>query len=428
MMKIALVGGRVIDPANQSDEILNLAIADGKIVAKQAHLGDFSPDVTIDASEKIICPGIVDLHAAVLSSGVDSPFAFWQQLRNALFAGITHVGTQAFYNNRSLEPAEIEYYRQAPPDLVITARPCLIGPLTQNLDGTRLSALRLLNNAGCFVFSNGNKPISNTLVKRRCYDYASMLGLKILISPEDSFLTQDGLMHEGEVSLRLGIPGIPSLAETAALSQELMLVEATNICAHFLHLSSERSVALLKMAQESLPVTADVAIANLFLTHVDVELDNGRCHVRPPLRKDSDLNALRVGVKNGVITAIASNHIPVPLRQKELPFQDSQPGMATWPVLLPLVLRLAQESDIPLMTALSCITHGPANILDLDAGHLSLDKTANLIIIDPNEEWCLEQNELSLFGHNNPFQNWTLKGRVKQVIAQGKIIHPLSKF
>ncbi len=423
MTKIAILGGRIVDPANQIDQIGDLTVAAGKVLGIQKKLEDFTPDVTIDATNLIVCPGLVDLNADLLMTQMSSSERFWQQRQQALQAGITHIATSAFIDDRSLQIPEIEYYAKSQPHLGSMADISLIGPLTENLEGTRLSELQLLANAGCIGFSNGERSIVNTLVKRRCYDYAAMLGAKIYINPEDTFLGAQGMMHEGEVSLRLGISGIPALAETLALAQELLLIEETEVPAHFRHLTSAKSVALLARAmQEGLKVTSDVAIPHLYLTDMDVELDSGLTNVRPPLRSSEDLRVLRDGIKDGMIQVITSDHVYRSAVKKDLPFQDAQPGIASWPVLLPLVLRLVEEADLSLSAALACITHHPAKILGIDAGHLSVGAKANIVIFDPKEEWTLQQEELNIFGHNNPFKNWLLKGKVKQVINHGRLV------
>lgn len=419
MTKIAILGGRVIDPANQVDEIKSIAVVDGKI---SYSLNDFTPDVTIDATQKIISPGFVDLNAEILSE-INSSAKFWSALKLAPTVGITHVASNAFFSTRSFEIAEIENYARKNLEIFPHATVALIGALTQNLAGTQLSELQLLKNAGCVAFTNGKQNITNTLVKKRCYDYAAMLNAKVLIHPEDNYLSARGVMHEGEVSLRLGIPAIPSLAESIALAQEILLIEETTVPAHIRHLSAAKSISLLAMAQQNdLKITADVAIHNLFLTDIDVQLENGLAHTNPPLRGREDLQALRAAIKNGVIAAIASDHIKLSKDAKELPFQDSKPGIASWPVLLPLILRLAEEEKIPLIRILACITSEPANILGLDAGHLSVGAAANLVVFDPNEEWTLQDTELDGFGYNNPFKNWLLKGRVKSVIINGELL------
>lgn len=412
MTKIAVVGGRIIDPANQIDERTQLAIADGKIIARSTHLTDFSPDITLDASNCIVCPGLVDVKANLCLSNHDVN-KFDQQLQDAAKAGFTDISAYAFDDNRCLEIPEIKYYSQ---ERVHSARVHFLGSLTHKLEGARLTELKLLKVAGCVGFTNGNRAIINTLVKQRCYDYAAMLGVKIFIEAEDPFLNQFGLMHEGEVSVRLGIPGIPRLAETIALTQELQLIEATKIAAHIYHLSTAQSIDILSKAKQGgINVSADVAIDQLFLTEQDINLDNGFAHVRPPLRTDQDKIALREGLKKGVITAISSNHTNIYSLSKNVPFQDSQPGISSWSVFLPLILRLTSETNLSLPTVLSFVTNKAADILGIDAGHLSIGSKANVLVFNPEEHWSLHEE-------NSPFKNWALKGKVKSVLVNGLVI------
>ena len=399
------------------DELSNVYLENDKIVAVTRELADFVPDTTIDATDLIVCPGLVDLNANILAS-VNPERSFEHLLELALAAGFTHIATNAFASDRCLTPTEITYFQSL--SAKERAKVSFIGPLTQNLEGTRLNELQLFSRAGCIGFGNGDRLIANTLIKKRCYEYAAMLGLKIYITPEDSFLSQGGCMHEGEVSLRLGLPGIPTIAETLALTQELMLLQETATKAHINRLSAGQSVSLLQSAQENgLKVSADVAIPNLFLTAIDVHLENGLCHVRPPFRMERDRDQLREGIKTGIITAISSDHVALATLVKELPFQDSQPGIASWPVFLPLILRLAEEAQIPLKTVISCVTHGPATILGIDAGHLTPGSRANILIFDPKKEAVLHSAAIKNYGMNNPFLNWSLSGGVIHTIVEG---------
>ncbi len=420
MTKMVLTNGRVIDPANQLDEITNLYIADGKIVACASRFADFEPEIVVNAKDKIICPGIVDLQANILQS-VQGLQAFSDYLQRALEIGITSVGIPAFLNNRCLEATEIRYLTGITHSKQ-SAKPYFIGPLTQNLQGDRLAELMLLKEAGCIGFSNGFSPIDTLLTKHRCYDYAASFQLKVFIHPQDFFLSPRGGMHEGEVSARLGLPGIPALAETVALAQEFSLIESTKIAAHCFHLTCAQSLPLLEMSiAQGLCVTADASISHLYLTDLDICLNNGLGNIQPPLRSSTDKDSLRNALKKGLLKSIASAHISLAKEAKEVPFQNSQPGIASWPLLLPLTLRLAREEQIPLSQMIDAITHQPAKILGINAGHLSPGGVADVLVFDPNEEWTLVEENLNDFGFNSPFRNWLLCGRVKYTIVNGQI-------
>ncbi|MBA2655241.1 MAG: amidohydrolase family protein [Gammaproteobacteria bacterium] len=422
-MKIAILNARVIDPKNQVDENTNVYIQDGRIIARAANLDGFKPDHVIDAKNYIVCPGLVDLNANV-TKGARWENTFTQNLRLALEAGITHFATNAFIKERSFSPQEIKYLNQLSGSKL--AKPYFIGSLTQDQQGQRLSELSLLKDAGCIGFTPGTLNSSNTLVSRRCYDYAAMLDLKIFITPNDYYLSQQGFMHEGAVSARIGVAGIPVLAETIALAKELLLIEATEIKAHFGRISAAKSVELLIAANKKLPITSDVAIHQLYLTENEVRLENGLCHVQPPFRSTSDLNSLRKAIKEGHIEAITSDQINLSKQVKQVPFQDSEPGIASWPLLLPLALRLAREESISLLNVIEFITSAPAAILGIDAGHLTVDTSANITIFDPNQTWVLSEQELQRYGTNNPFAAGELQGKIKYTIVDGRIVYQAS--
>jgi dihydroorotase len=419
MTKIALVNGRIIDPARGLDEVTNLYLAQGKIQAIAPDMPDFKADIVVDARRMIVAPGIVDLNANLLrsQSGLSS-FARYAEL--APKCGITSFATLAATKDRCLEPTEITALSK---HVNASAKAYFIGPLTQNLQGKQLAELMLLRQSGCVAFSNGLAPILNSLIKHRCYDYAAMLALKLIVIPRDPFLSDYGCMHQGQVSTRLGLPAIPTLAETLALGQELLQIETSGVVAHIGRLSSVDSVLKLHVEQEKgLLVTADAAIHQFYLTDVDVQLENGFCHVQPPLRSAADKTGLRDGIKKGVISVITSDHVMLSSEVKALPFQDTEPGIASWPVLLPLTLRLAKEETIPLMTALATITSNPAKILGIDAGHLTIGAPADVMVFDPEEHWSLDAAELAAFGCNTPFANWQLQGRVKYTVVAGQVV------
>lgn len=421
MSKIAIVGGRVIDPHNKVDKVTNVYLSDGRIIAIAAEppVG-FKAEKMIEANKCFIAPGMVDLNATLFSGQINSHH-YCNQLETALFAGITHLATPAYNPSYCLGATEIEFLTELS-SKGHKAKAYFIGALTQDLAGKRLNELMLLHQAGCVGFSNDFHPLSNTLVKKRCYDYAAMLGLKIFVTLEEPYLGQSGCMHEGNTSLKLGLPGIPTLSESIALAQELQLIEATGIEVHISRLSAAKSIEGLKAIASQLSITADVAIHQLFKTDQDVSIDNGLCHVRPPFRTSQDLMALRQALSQKKIQAISSQHITLPSETKFVPFQDSTPGIASWPLLLPLTLKLAQDEGLSLLDAMALVTTEPAKILGIDAGHMNINSSANMIIVDPNINWELSADDLKIFGSNNPFCHETLQGKLRFTIVDEHII------
>ncbi len=414
-MKIAILGARVINPETKFDQIANIYIADGKIVAIQPKpLADFIPDKIIDAGGLAACPGIVDLYADLSSLNLEQLSA---QLKAAPSVGITHVATLT----SQLSLSEIRYLSQKLPGYT---RAYLIATLTQKQEGQLLNELALHQQAGCIGFSNGYSSFENTLIKKHCYDYLSMFGAKLYLCPQDPALSKNGCMHQGEVSFKLGLPGIPTLAETFALATELVLLEEVGIDAHFHAISSEKSIKLLeKNINFPLPISCDVAISHLFFTEQQVELTNGMYHVIPPLRTEDDKIYLRDALKSNMINAISSNHLMVSRDKKMHPFQDSAPGMSSWPLLLPLTLKLAEEENLSWIEALSYITCRPAKILGISAGSLKINELADFIIFDPAKNWILTKDICKKFGDNTPFLDKPLKGQVRYAFLGGEFAY-----
>jgi dihydroorotase len=422
MSKLAIVGGRVLDPLNQVDLIANVYLAEGKIYKITPQKAeDFQPETVIDATGCVVSPGFVDINAALFDSGFcDEDYI--ANLEKAGRAGITHLSAYAFMPKHVLDSNEIAYFKELS-SKAKGANAYFIGALTQGLKGQRLNELKRLQEAGCIGFSNGHQAIKSNLVLRRCYDYASMLGLKLFISLEDPDLSASGCMHEGEVSMRFGLRGIPSLSEHLAITRELLLIEETGISAHFCRFSSGKTVELMALAKNKVAVTGDAAIHQFFLTDEAIQLENGLYHVTPPFRTERDQEQLKMALNKDEIDAIVSDHIQLPKQVKEVPFQDSKPGIASWPLLLPLLLQLVREKTLTINQAIALITHQPARILGIEAGSLCQNPLANITIFDPNKFWYLSNEDLNYFGANNPFQTWRLTGKVMYTIINGKVVY-----
>jgi dihydroorotase len=307
---LRLKGGRVIDPANKVDGILDVYIADGRIAALGSAPEGFRAAQEIDASGCIVCPGLVDLCARVREPGRNtrrpSPRSRWQP-RAAASPRCAALLTPTVVET----PADIELIRRRA-ETVGKTRIVTLGALTHGLDGERLSEMAALKNAGCVGVSNALRPLANTLVQRRALEYAATFDLTVFLHADDHWLSANGCAHEGRVATRLGLPGIPEAAETAAVARDLTLIEQTGIRAHFCHLTTARAVHMVARAQfDGLPVTADAAIPYLYLTEVDLSDFDSRCHVIPPLRTTEDRLHLRGALQRGTLSAICSDHQPM---------------------------------------------------------------------------------------------------------------------
>jgi dihydroorotase len=424
-MNLCLKGGRVIDPANKVDDILDVYIADGRIAALGSAPEGFIFAREIDASGCIVCPGLVDLCARVREPGQEHKATIATESVAAAAGGITTLCCPPDTNPVVETPADIELIRLRAEKIGKT-RIVTQGALTHGLDGEHLSEMAALKNAGCVGVSNALRPLANTLVLRRALEYAATFDLTVFLHSNDHWLSANGCANEGQVATRLGLPGIPEAAETAAVARDLTLIEQTGVRAHFCHLTTARAVHMVARAQfDGLPVTADVAIPYLYLTEVDISDFDSRCHVMPPLRTTQDRLYLREALQRGTLSAISSDHQPHEADAKLRSFPSTEPGISGLDTLLPLGLRLVSEHVIELAELLHRLTAGPAAILGLPFGTLSVGAAADVCIFNPEQTWLLNSDTIHSNGHNTPFMGWEMKGRVMHTLLAGKLVYSL---
>lgn len=425
MMRITISNGRILDPANKLDQNSDLHIADGRIVAIGVPPEGFNADQIIDASNRLVCPGLVDLSARLREPGFEHKATIASETRAAAAAGITTLACPPDTQPVIDTPAVIKLIRHRAEEAG-KARVVCLGAATQELKGERISEMAALKEAGCVGISNSMIPIANPLVMRRIMEYAATFDLTVFLFAEDPSLRHTGCMHEGAVSTRLGLPGIPEAAETVAVARDLALIADTGVRAHFCRLSSAKAIQMIARAKyDGLPVTADVSAHHLYLTEMDVADFNSQCHVRPPLRSQRDMLGLREGLRTGVISAICSDHQPHENDAKLAPFRETASGISALETLLPLSLRLADEINLSLMNIIARLTVEPARILGLDVGTLSIGAVADVIVIDPNQHWTIDRNTWLSRGQNTPFAGWDLKGRVTHTLLEGRPVYEL---
>lgn len=421
-MRISIENGRLIDPSNKLDGKQDLFIADGKIVGIKKKPDGFKSDLQINAKDRIVLPGLVDLCARLREPGFEHKATFQTELHAANSSGITSICCPPDTDPVIDTPAVVELIHQRTRD---TNRTNIypLGALTHGLNGEHLAEMHTLKQAGCIGVSNALAPIENTEVLRRAFEYAHSCDLTVFLYAEDNALKNKGVAHEGPLSTRLGLPAIPETAETVAISRALLLVEQTNVRIHFCRLSSARSVKLIKAAQEQgLPVTADVAICNLHLTEMDIADYNSDCHLQPPLRSERDRQGLIEGINDGTISAVCSDHQPHDADAKSAPFSLTETGASTIEHLLPLMLHLVNRNELKLDRAISLLTSQPANILTIDKGTLGIDKDADICILDPDTDISVDKDKLLSAGKNSPFKGWELQGTVSHTLFNGEVV------
>ena len=410
--------GRVIDPASGRDDVADLLIENGRLTRIGASLDAPGADI-IQADGLWVLPGLVDacVHLSLPGSGRTGDIA--SETRAAAAGGITHLAAQPDCGPVD-STAVVRLIREQAGQAGF-ARIMPIAAMTQGLLGEQLAEMSTLARAGCIAVGNAGGKVANALVLKRSLEYAATFDLPVMFRPQDSALSAGGCAHEGPVATRLGLPGIPAVAESVDLSRDLLLVEATGVRAHFQQISSRDSLRLLRAAKRrGLPVTADVSIQHLLLDESALEGFNSHCHVIPPLRSAEDRQALLEAVADGTIDAICSQHTPIGSSSKAAPFPTTKPGMAGLDVLLSLVLQLVDEGKLDLLRALDAVTAAPARCLGIQAGQLEAGRPASLCVLDPTAAKDLSEDWLSA-GNNSPWRHAQLKGTVKLTVCQGKV-------
>ncbi|NJS35718.1 MAG: dihydroorotase [Brachymonas sp.] len=430
-MKILIQNGRVIDPASNHDAVGDIAIAAGRIVSMGNTAADFAPDRRIDASGKIVCPGLVDLCARLREPGYEHEGMLESELTAAVAGGITSLVCPPDTDPVLDEPGLVEMLKYRAEKLH-QSRVFPLGALTQGLKGEALTEMAELTESGCIGFTQAETPLANTQVLMRALQYASTFGFTTWLRPQELHLGK-GVAASGALATRLGLPGVPVAAETIALHTIFELVRATGARVHLCRISSAAGVALLKAAKaEGLPVTADVSINSLHLTDADIGHFDSRARVTPPLRQQRDRDALQAALLNGTIDALVSDHNPVEADAKNLPFGEAESGATGLELLLSLALKWGEQHQLPLAQTLSRITHAPARMLGSALGTLSASVgqlvpggVADVCIFDPQSSWEVTPEALRSQGKHTPFafdmNGSHMRGRVTQTVVAGHI-------
>jgi dihydroorotase len=422
-MGLQILNGRIVDPANKIDQIADLFVEHGTIIGLGQPPAGFMPEHTLDASEHIVIPGLVDLAARLREPGLEHKATIFSETRAAAAGGITSLCCPPDTEPVADSPAEIKLIQQR----ANTAGYCHVyplGALTAGLRGEVLSEMAALKRCGCAGVSNALKPLSSSFVLRRALEYVLSQQLTVFLHPIDHALSNHGCVHEGAVATRLGLPGIPTAAETAAIAHQLALIEQIGVRTHFCRLSTCRAVELVGQARDNgLPISADVPVHQLFLTEQDTANYNSYCHTIPPLRTRGDMEGLRSGVSNGAISAICSDHQPHELDAKQAPFPSTEPGLSSLETLLPLTLRLVNEQVLHLADAIALITCKPAEILRINAGTLNIGSPADICVYHPDTTWELTPEHIISQGKNTPFLGWNFKGKVTYTVSGGKVVY-----
>ncbi len=420
-MKIHLKGGRLVDPRNNIDAMHDVYIAAGKVVAVGAAPDGFTANRTIDATGKIVGPGLVDLSARLREPGFEYKATLASEMAAAAAGGVTSLACPPDTDPPLDESGLVEMLKFRARNLN-KARVYPIGALTEGLKGVKLTEMAELREAGCIAFSHADVPLTDNQVLYHAMQYAATFDIPVWLRAQDAALARGGVAHDGQVATRLGLPSIPVCAETAALSVILLLARETGARVHLSRLSSAEGINMVRRARhDGVAVTCDVAVHHLHLSEMDIGYFDPHCHLIPPLRSQRDRDALRKGLADHTIDAVCSDHCPVDDDAKQLPFSESEPGATGLELLLPLTLKWAEEEKLPLATGLARITSDSARVLGIDAGHLAVGAEADVCIFDPECWWTVEPAALKSLGKNTPFSGHELKGRVTHTLVGGQV-------
>ena len=422
-MRIAIVNGRLVDPAGGLDRVAPLYVAGGRIAALDAEPDGFRAERTIDASGLVVAPGLVDLNARLREPGLEHKATLESELRAAVAGGVTRLACPPDTDPPLDEPGLVETLAQrARRSRLAHVHP--VGALTLGLGGTTLTEMGELADAGCVAFSHGDVPLADTLVLLRAMQYAATFGYRVWLRPQDAHLARGGVAHEGEIATRLGLPAVPASAETIALATILALARETGVRVHVQRLSTAEGVAMVRAAKrDGLDVTCEVAAHHLHLCDVDIGWFDTQARLDPPLRGTRDRAALRAGLADGTIDLVCSDHAPVDDDAKLVPFGEAEPGATGLELLLSLTLKWAQEDGVGLPEALARVTSRPAAVLGVAAGTIATGATADLCVFDPRAHWRVERRALASQGRNTPFAGHELPGRVRYTLVDGAVVH-----
>lgn len=422
-MNIHIKNGRLIDPKNNIDAQMDVFIAAGKVAGIGSAPADFIADRVIDASGMVVAPGLVDLAARLREPGYEYMATLESEMDAAVAGGVTSLACPPDTDPPLDEPGLVEMLKHRARNLN-QARVYPVGALTSALKGQELTEMSELVEAGCVAFSQADAALTDTRVLMRAMQYAATFDYPVWLRPQDSFLARDGVAHDGEVATRCGLPAIPVSAETIALATMLQLARDTGARLHVCRISSAAGVEMVRAARrEGLPVTCDVSMNHVHLSENDIGYFDPNCNLVPPLRSLHDLAALRAGLLDGTIDAICSNHAPVDEDAKQLPFAEAEPGATGLELLLPLVLKWAQQEKVALSDALARATLHPARILGIDAGHLGVGAAADVCVFDPDAWWKVEPSALKSQGKNTPFTGYEVQGRVRCTLVDGQVVY-----
>ncbi len=415
-MSIVVKGGSVID--HTGERTADVVVDEGRIVAVGP---DLSGDRVLDASGCVVAPGFVDLHTHLRQPGAEEAETIetggWAAVRGGFTAVVAMPNTDPPIDCSAVVQEVLLLGRRAPCDVYAS------GAITVARAGARLAPMAEMAALGVRLFTDDGNGVQDAGLMRRALEYAGGLGVVLAQHCEVDSLAAGGHMHEGEWSGRLGIPGVPAEAEELMVMRDIALSRLTGAPVHFQHLSTEGSMAMVQAARRAgVAVTAEAAPHHFTLTDEACAAYDPVFKVNPPLRTADDRRAVRAGLADGTVDAIATDHAPHPIEAKELPFDQAPPGMLGLETALALALT---ELDLPVSEVVALLSRRPAAIAGLSGVHggpIAPDAPANLCVFDPTEEWIVDPDDLASRSRNTPYAGRRVRGRVRHTIVRGRAV------
>jgi dihydroorotase len=422
-VSLLIQGGLVVDPAQNLDAPRDLLIDDGKIAALEPP-GTIPADGrrVIAAQNLVVTPGLIDMHVHLREPGEEYKETILTGTRAAVAGGFTAVAampnTYPVNDNTSVTRFILEAARAAG-----LARVYPVGAISMGSLGQSLSEYGDQKEAGVVAFSDDGRPVMNPMLMRRALEYARTFNLPLIVHEEDLDLGGNGVMHEGRVSLELGLRGLPSAAEESMIFRDLALLQLTGGRLHIAHVSAFGSVALIRTAKAAgLTVTAETAPHYFSLTDEAVYGYDTNAKVKPPLRTAADVAAIKAALRDGTLDAIACDHAPHTSLEKDVEFEEAAFGLIGLETSLGLSLKLVHDGVLSLSQLVAAMSTNPARILGVPGGTLAPGSPADVTIMDLNQEWTVDVNRFCSKSRNCPFHGWTLRGKAVMTIVAGRVV------
>jgi len=420
----AFINARLVDPETNRDEPGGLYVKDGVIADLGGHLRRNAPDgaAVIDCKGRMLCPGLVDAQVFTGEPGYEHRETLKTASYSAAAGGVTTMIVMPDTDPVIDQVALVDFIQRRARDNAIV-HVHTMAAVTKGLKGEEMTEIGLLKRAGAVAFSNGKTSVANTRVMKNALLYARDFGAVIVHHTEDPYLAGSGAMNSGEVATRLGLPGIPKVAEIITIERDVRLVEMTGGRYHAATISCPESLAIIRQAKaRGLPVTCGVSINHLTLNENDIGSYRTFLKVRPPLRREDDRAAMVNAVANGEIDTIVSSHDPQDADVKRRPFAEAADGAAGLETLLAAALRLHHAGTMALPTLLRPLTVNPAKLFGLPGGRLQKGAPADIILVDLDEPWVVNKDLLHSRSKNSPFDEAKMQGRVLRTLVAGETV------